>query len=51
MNNEARESRSIKMKPSIFRSPYYVAIEEGKSVGQWVEKGSIDEKIEREKKI
>ena len=49
MNEEARESRSIKIKPSILRNAHHAAIEEGKSLGWWLEE-AIDEKIEREQK-
>ena len=48
MNDEARESRSIKMKPSILRNAYQEAIEEGKTLGRWIE-DAIEERIEREK--
>ena len=49
MNEEVRESKSIKMKPSIVRKAHHAALEEGKSLGRWVEE-AIDEKIEREAK-
>ena len=48
MNEEARESRSIKIKPSILRSAHHAAIEEDKSLGWWVEE-AIEEKLKRER--
>jgi len=48
MNEEVRQSRSIKIKPSILRNAHHAAIEEGKSLGQWIE-NAIDEKFERER--
>jgi len=53
MNEEVRESKSIKMKPSIVRKAHHVAIEEGKALGKWIEdaiEDVIKEKIEREEK-
>ena len=53
MNEETRESRSIKIKPSMLRKAHCVAIEEGKSLGRWIE-DTIEEKLERkreEKKV
>ena len=47
-DEETRESRSIKIKPSILRNAHHMAIEEGKSLGQWIEE-VIQEKVEREK--
>ena len=47
MNEEARVSKTIKMKASIVRKAHHKAIEEGKSLGRWVE-DAIEEKIERE---
>jgi len=47
-DEETRESRSIKIKPSILRNAHHMAIEEGKSLGQWIEE-AIDKKIEKEK--
>jgi hypothetical protein len=49
MNDEARESKSIKMKPSIVRKAHIKVIEQGKTLGRWVEE-AIDEKIVREQK-
>ncbi|HUV56312.1 MAG TPA: hypothetical protein VMV84_03685 [Dehalococcoidales bacterium] len=49
MNNEARESTHIKMKPSIVRKAHQKAKEEGKTLGRWLE-DAIEERIEREEK-
>ena len=49
MDEETRESRSIKIKPSILRKLHHMAIEEGKSLGQWFEE-AIEEKLERKQK-
>ena len=43
MNDEVRESKSIKMKPSIVRKAHIKAIEQGKTLGRWVE-DAIEEK-------
>jgi len=48
MDEETRESRSIKIKPSILRKAHHVAIEEGKSLGRWIE-DVIEEKLEGER--
>ena len=50
MNEEARESRSIKIKPSILRNAHHAAIEECKSLGQWIE-DAIKKKIEQEERV
>jgi len=50
MNEEVRESKSIKMKPSIVRRAHLKAIEEGKTLGRWIE-DAIEEKIERDKRV
>jgi len=50
MDDEARESKSIKMKPSIVRKAHLKAIEQGKTLGRWIE-DAIEEKVEREEKI
>ena len=47
MNNEVRESKSIKMKPSLVRKAHQKAKEQGKTPGWWIE-DAIKEKIERE---
>jgi predicted HicB family RNase H-like nuclease len=46
-DKETRESRSIKIKPSILLKAHIEAVKEGKSLGWWVEE-AIKEKIERE---
>ena len=38
MNDEARESRSIKVKPSILWKAHQKAREEGKTFGRWIER-------------
>ena len=48
MNDEARESKSIKMKPSIVRRAHLKAVEQGKTLGRWIE-DAIEEKLAREK--
>jgi predicted HicB family RNase H-like nuclease len=48
-DEETRESRSIKIKPSILLKAHIEAVQEGKSLGWWVEE-AISEKIEREEK-
>ena len=47
MNDEARKSRSIKIRPSILQKAHVKAKEQGKWVGTWIEE-AIEEKIERE---
>jgi len=37
MNEEARESKHIKMKPGIVRKARHKAMEEGKTLGRWIE--------------
>jgi len=49
MNDEVRESRAIKVKPSILRKAHLKADEEGKRLGRWVEE-AIEEKVAREEK-
>ena len=49
MNDEGRESKSIKIKPSILRKAHHRAIESQKRVGEWVE-GAIEDKLDREEK-
>jgi len=48
MNNETRESKHIKMRPSIVRKAHQKAKKEGKMLGRWIE-DAIEEKLEREK--
>ena len=53
MDEETRESRSIKIKPRILRNAHHAAIEEGKSLGWWIE-DAVEEKLEKkqqEKKV
>ena len=49
MNGEVRESKSIKMRPSIVRKAHQKAKEEGKTLGRWLEE-AIEQRIEREQK-
>ena len=47
-NDEVREPRSIKIKPSIVCKAHLKAKEEGKTLGRWLE-DTIEEKLAREK--
>lgn len=47
MNNELRQSKRIKMKPSIVLKAHIKAKEEGKSLGRWIE-DAIEEKMGRD---
>jgi len=47
MSDEIRQSKSIKMRPSIVRKAHQKAKEQGKTLGRWIEE-AIEEKIERE---
>ncbi len=49
MNNEARVTKSIKMKRRIVRKAHIKAIEQGKTLGRWVE-DAIEAKMAREEK-
>jgi predicted HicB family RNase H-like nuclease len=49
MAEEARQGRSIKIKPSILRKAHHRAIESQKRLGEWVEE-AIEEKAIREEK-
>ena len=49
MNEEARESRSIKIKPSVLRKAHHRAIESQKRLGEWIE-DVIEEKLASEKR-
>ena len=49
MNDEVRESKSIKMKPSVVRKAHLKPIEQGKRLGRWVE-NAIEEKLDKEEK-
>jgi len=48
MNEETRQSRSIKIKPSILRKARHRAIDSQKRLGQWLEE-AIEEKAKRGK--
>ena len=48
MNEEIRQSRSIKMRPSLLKA-HHRAIEARKRIGEWIEE-AIKEKIEGEQK-
>ncbi|MFC2026844.1 hypothetical protein ACFLUX_02595 [Chloroflexota bacterium] len=50
MEDEPRQGRSIKIKPSILRKAHHRAIELNKRLGHWVEE-AIEEKIDREDKV
>jgi len=47
MAEEARQGRSIKIKPSVLRKAHHRAIESQKRLGKWVEE-AIEEKAIRE---
>ena len=49
MVEETRQSRNIKIKPSILRKAHHRAIESQKRLGQWIE-DAIEEKLAREEK-
>jgi len=49
VDEEGRQSRNIKIKPTILRTAHHSAIESQKRLGQWLEE-AIEEKIEREEK-
>jgi len=49
MAEEARQGRSIKIKPSVLRKAHHRAIESQKRLGGWVEE-AIEEKAIREEK-
>jgi predicted HicB family RNase H-like nuclease len=50
VNEETGESKHIKMKPSIVRKAHHQAIEQGKTLGRWIE-DAIEEKIQREERV
>ena len=50
VNEEAGESKHIKMKPSIVRKGCFDPINWGKTLGRWLE-DAIEEKIEREERV
>jgi len=49
MDEEIRQSRSMKIRPSILRKAHHRAIESQKRLGQWVEE-AIEEKLAGEKR-
>jgi len=49
MAEETRQSRNIKIKPSILRKAHHRAIESQKRLGEWLEE-AIEEKAAREEK-
>ena len=46
---EVRQSKSIKIRPSILRKAHHRAIDSQQRVGEWIEK-AIEEKVAREKR-
>ena len=49
MDAEIRQSRSMKVRPSILRKAHIRAIESQKRLGEWVEE-AIEEKLAREER-
>ena len=49
MDKEIRQSRSIKIRPSILRQAHHKAIDSQKRISEWVEE-AIEEKLEKEEK-
>jgi len=49
VDEETREPRSLKIKPSVLRNAHHSAIESEESLGEWVER-AIEERIAREEK-
>ena len=49
MAEEARQGRSIKIRPSILRKAHHKAIESQKRLGEWIEE-AIEEKAAREER-
>ena len=49
MAEEPRQSRSIKIRPSILRKAHHRAIESQKRLGEWIE-DAIEEKLAREER-
>jgi len=49
MDEEVRQSRSMKIRPSILRKAHHRAIESQKRLGEWMEE-AIEEKAAREEK-
>ena len=49
MVGEVRQSRNIRIKPSILQKAHDKAVESQKRIGKWLEE-AIEEKIEREER-
>ena len=49
MNDEVRESKSIKMRPSVVKKARIEAVTSNKTLGEWLEE-AIEEKVKREVK-
>ena len=49
MNDEVREAKRIKMKPSVVREAHKKANEAGQTLGRWIE-DAIEEKLAREER-
>ncbi len=49
MDKEIRQSRSVKIRPSVLRKAHHSAIESQKRIGEWLEE-AVEEKLEREEK-
>jgi len=47
MNDEVRESKSIKMRPSVVKNARIEAVTSDKTLGEWLEE-AIEEKVKRE---
>ncbi|GAH97270.1 unnamed protein product [marine sediment metagenome] len=47
MNDEVRESKSIKMRPSVVKKARIEAVTSNKTLGEWLEE-AIEEKVKRE---
>ena len=50
MDMEFRQSRSIKIRPSILRKAHHRAIESQKRIGEWIEE-AIEGKLKREEEV
>ena len=50
MNNEARVTKSIKMKPRIVHKTHLKAIEQGKTPSRWIEDALEENVNEKEKR-
>jgi len=49
MDEEIKQSRSIKIRPTILRKAHHRAIESQKRLGEWVEE-AIEDKVAREER-